>query len=38
MLPEVIFLSKTEDSLCRDSNLFIPDLEGLIVILVNGWI
>ena len=28
----------SENALCRNSHLLVPDIEGLIVILVNGWI
>ena len=38
VLPEIVFLPETEDPLRRDADFLIPDIEGLIVILVNGRI
>ena len=38
MLPEVVFLSKTEDSLSRNALLLIPELKCLIIILIYGRI
>ena len=35
MLPEVIFLAKAENTLCRNADLLVPDLKCLIVILIN---
>ena len=32
MLPEVIFFSETEDTLCQDTDFFIPDFPCFIVI------
>ena len=34
VLPEVVFLSKAENLLCRNTNLFIPDTKSLIVIQI----
>ena len=34
MLPEVIFLTETEDSVCRDSDFFIPDVECFIILQI----
>ena len=38
MLPEVVLFSETEDTLRSDADLFVPDIESLIVILVDGGI
>ena len=34
MLPEVIFLTETEDSVCRNSDFFIPDVECFIILQI----
>ena len=34
MLPEVILFSETEDTLCRDADLFVPDIKSLIVVKI----
>ena len=33
-----IFFAKFENTLCRDSNLFIPDVKSLIILQVYRWI
>ena len=38
MLPEVVFFSETVDPLFRDTDLFVPDTESLIIVKVNGRI
>ena len=38
MLPEVVFFSETENTFGRNSDLFVPDIEGFIIIQINGWI
>ena len=35
MLPEVIFLAKTEDPLRSDADLLVPDIKCFIIILIN---
>ena len=35
MLPEVVLFSKTEDPLCRDSHLLIPDLERFLIFFID---
>ena len=35
MLPEVIFFSKTENTLRRNSNLFIPDFKRFVIFQIN---
>ena len=35
MLPEVVFFSKTEDTLRCNADLFVPDLERFLIVLVN---
>ena len=35
VLPEVILSSETENTLCRNSHLLVPDLERLVVVLEN---
>ena len=35
MLPEVVLLAKTEDPLCRNALLLVPDLKRFFVILIN---
>ena len=32
MLPEVVLFAEAEDLLCRNTNFFVPDVEGLIII------
>ena len=34
VLPEVVFFSETEDSVSRNTNFFIPDIEGFIILFV----
>ncbi len=34
MLPEVVFFSETENSVSRNTNFFIPDIEGFIILFV----
>ena len=38
VFPEIIFFSKTEDSLRCNSNLFVPDLPCLVILFVYRWI
>ena len=38
MLPEVIFFSKTENSVSRDSDLFVPDIKCFIIFQIYGRI
>ena len=38
MLPEVVLFSKTENTLCRNSDLFIPDIKGLVIVKIDGRI
>ena len=38
MFPEVIFFSETENTFRRNPYLFVPDIEGFIIIQVNGWV
>ena len=38
MLPEIVFFSKTENSVCRNANLLIPDLKSLVIVQVYRWI
>ena len=38
VLPEVVLLAKAEDPICCDTDLLVPDIEGLIVIFVDGRI
>ena len=35
MLPEVILLAEPENPVCRNANLLIPDIERLIIVLIN---
>ena len=35
MLPEVVFLTKTENSLWCNTNLLVPDIKCFIIILLN---
>ena len=35
VLPEVVFFSETEDSVSRDSDFFVPDIECFIILLIN---
>ena len=35
VLPEVILFAKFENTLCRNSDLFIPDIESLIILQIN---
>ena len=35
MLPEVVFFSKTKDTLRCNADLFVPDLERFLIVLVN---
>ena len=36
VLPEVILFAKFENTLCRNSDLFIPDIESLIILQINS--
>ena len=38
VLPEVVLLAKPEDSVCRNADFLIPDIERLVVLQVNGRI
>ena len=38
VFPEIIFLAETEDSFRSDTDLFIPDIKSLIIILIDGGI
>ena len=38
MLPEVVLFSKTENSVSRDSDLFVPDVKCLIIFQIYGRI
>ena len=38
MLPEVILLAKAENAVGRDADLLVPDLERLVVVLIDGRI
>ena len=38
MFPEIIFFTKTENSVCWDSDFFIPDIKSLIIVLIHRWI
>ena len=38
VLPEVVGLAEAEDALGGDADLLVPDLEGLVVILVDGGV
>ena len=35
MLPEVVLFAEAEDLLCRNTDLFIPDVKCLVIISVN---
>jgi len=35
VLPEIIFLPKTEDPLCRDADLLVPDLKCIVILQIN---
>ncbi len=35
VLPEIVFLAETEDPLCRDPDLFVPDLECLVILQID---
>ena len=38
MLPEVVLFSKTENTVCRDADLFVPDIKCFIIVLIDGWV
>ena len=38
MLPEIIFFTKTEDTVLVYPDFLIPDIECLIILEINGWI
>ena len=38
MLPEVILLAEAENAVGRDADLLVPDLECLVVVLIDGRI
>ena len=38
MLPEVVLLAETEDVLSGDADLLVPDLESLVIVLVDGGV
>ena len=38
VFPEVIFLTKTEDTFRSDTDFFIPDIKCLIIVHIDGWI
>ena len=35
VLPEIIFFSKTENTLCRDADLLVPDIKRLIILQID---
>ena len=38
VLPEVILLAEAEDAVLRDADLLVPDIEGLVIVLIDGGI
>ena len=38
MLPEIVLLTETVDAVCRNADLLVPYLEGILIIQVNGRI
>ena len=38
VLPEVILLAEAEDAVLRDADLLVPDVEGLVIVLIDGGI
>ena len=38
VLPEVVLFSKAENTVCRNADFLIPDLKGLVVIYLDGWV
>ena len=38
VLPEVVLFSETENTFRRNPYFFVPDIEGFIIIQVNGWV
>ena len=38
MLPEVVLLAEAEDALGGDAHLLVPDVEGLVVVQIDGGV
>ena len=38
MLPEIVFLAKTEDTVFVYADFLVPDIERLIIFKINRWI
>ena len=38
VLPEIVLFSKTENTVCGNTDLLVPDLESLVIVYVNGGI